>query len=563
MQISAELKPVATANDPKTGGQILVDCLAAQGVTTAFGVPGESYLAVLDALHDSDIRFVLCRQEGGAAFAAEAWGKLTGQPGICFVTRGPGATNASIGVHTAMQNSSPMILLVGQVGREMRDREAFQEIDYRAMFGTVAKWVTEVDSADRMAEIVARAFVVAQSDRPGPVVISLPEDMLVETALSHPAPQLRIARPGAYSGTPSEAAVMLDNATAPLILIGGGGWQGGRGLNALSEWAETASIPIAAAFRCQDLIDNHSPAYIGDAGVGMPPHVRKLIEDADVILALNIRFGEMVTDGYTLFQAPMPRQDLIHVHPSAAEIGKIYQAKLPVHSDPEEFLQIMTVQPTYGGPSRKLRMEEAKADYEASFDLPEQPGTLDMGAVMAHLHETLPPDAVLTNGAGNFAIWPGRLFKYGPENRLLGPQSGAMGAGIPAALAAKIADPGRMVVCFAGDGDVQMTMQELGTAMQAEAPFIVLVLNNGSYGTIRMHQEREYPGRVSGTELQNPDFVKIGEAYGMHAERVEHTGDFADAFLRAMMSQTGALLELMIDPEAITPRRTLSQIRGG
>ncbi|MEM7507071.1 MAG: thiamine pyrophosphate-binding protein [Pseudomonadota bacterium] len=546
-----------------TGGQILVECLAAQGVTTAFGVPGESYLAVLDALYDSDIRFVLCRQEGGAAFAAEAWGKLTGTPGICFVTRGPGATNAAIGVHTAMQDSSPMILFVGQIGRNMRDREAFQEIDYRAMFGTVAKWVVEIDSADRVAETVARAFATALSGRQGPVVVALPEDMLIEQAASHPAPRIVPPQPGVAPGLASQAADLLAGAERPLILIGGGGWDDRAGLAELTAWAGEAAIPIAATFRSQDLIDNTDPAYVGDAGVGMPPHIRKTIEEADVILGLNIRWGEMVTDGYTLFDAPVPRQKLIHVHASDRELGKIYQPVLAIHAGPNAFAQALAGEARGPGNARPARLQALKAEYDASFDLPPQPGDFDMGTAMAHLRAVLPADAILTNGAGNFAIWPGRLFKYGPHHRMLGPQSGAMGAGIPAALAAKVADPARTVVCFAGDGDFQMTFQELGAAMQADAQPIVLVLNNGTYGTIRMHQERDYPNRVSGTEIKNPDFVRIGEAYDMHAEKVERTDQFEAAFARAMASSTGALLELIIDPEAITPRRTLSQIRGG
>ncbi|MEM9097269.1 MAG: thiamine pyrophosphate-binding protein [Pseudomonadota bacterium] len=546
----------------KTGGEILVEALAAQGVTTAFGVPGESYLAVLDALHDSDIRFVLCRQEGGAAFAAEAWGKLTGEPGICFVTRGPGATNASIGVHTAMQDSSPMILFVGQIAREMRGREAFQEIDYRAMFGTVAKWVTEVDSAERMAEIVARAFRVALSGRPGPVVVALPEDMLRDRAEATVAPRLQISQPGVPDGIAQHAADLLAGAERPVILVGGGGWRDRPSIPALTEWAEAAAIPLSVTFRCQDMVDNTAPAYVGDSGVGMPPHIREMLAEADLILSIGHQFDEMMTDGYTLFEAPVPRQRIIHVHASDDELGAVYQPELAIHADPNAFASALAA--TQARPTNALRdrLESLRATYEASFELPPQPGQVDMGAVMAEVRAKLPSDAILTNGAGNFAIWPGRLFKYGPDHRLLGPQSGAMGAGVPAALAAKVHDPSKTVLCFAGDGDFQMTCQELGTAMQFDARPIVMILNNGAYGTIRMHQERDYPDRISATEIHNPDFVKIGEAYGMHSERVEATGQFADAFDRALASPTGALLELMTSVEAITPRRTLSQIKG-
>lgn len=547
----------------KTGGQILVDCLAAQGVSTVFGVPGESYLAVLDALYEhEEIRFVTCRQEGGAAFAAEAWGKLTGEPGVCFVTRGPGATNASIGVHTAMQNSTPMILFIGQVGTHELGRESFQEIDYKSMFADIAKWVVEIDSAERMTETIARAWVTAQSGRPGPVVVALPEDVLRDQAPGYQLPQLRVPKAGCETGLPSEAAVLLDNSEKPLIIIGGGGWHGGPELPGLTDWCETGAIPIIATFRCQDLIDNYSPCYVGDCGLGMPSHVKEMIAEADVILALNIRFSDNTTDGFTLLEVPIPKQTVIHVHPSPTELGKIYHVRLPIHSNPEEFLRTLIVQPIYPSETRKTRLEELKSKYEQTFELPPQPGNLDLGEVMKHLQATVPPDTVLTNGAGNFAIWPARHFKFGEGHRLLAPQSGAMGAGIPAAVAAKVMDNTRMVVCFAGDGDFQMTFQELGTAMQYDARPIVLVINNGTYGTIRMHQERDYPDRISGTELKNPDFTKIADAYGMYGERVEKTEDFPDAFLRAMMSPTGAILDLIVDPEGSTPRKTLSDIRG-
>lgn len=553
----------------RSGAEILVEALVSQRVRTAFGVPGESYLAVLDALRDSPIRYVSARHEGGVAFMAEAWGKLTGEPGIGFVTRGPGATNAAIGVHTAMQSSSPMILFVGQVATGMRDREAFQELDYRAVFGPIAKWATEIDRPGRVPEIVGRAIHTALSGRPGPVVVALPEDMLEDEsdAQVHPEP---ICPP--WPGVDPEAVVRtaeaIGRADRPVALIGGGGWDvpGRDGRAALADFrafAERVHLPVIAAFRCQDLVDNNSRAYAGDAGVGMPPHVRDVLARADLLLAVNIRFGEMATDGYTLFDMPTPRERLIHVHPSDAELGKIYQTGDAVHASPAGFLAALATTDPAVRPARKAWATEARLAYTRSFALPSQPGRLDMGRVMAHLRDALPRDAIVTNGAGNFAIWPARLFVYGPRHRLLAPQSGAMGAGLPAAIAAKIAHPERTVLCFAGDGDLQMTMAELGTAMQARAQPIVLVLNNACYGTIRMHQEKHYPGRVSGTDIENPDFVAIGRAYGMHAERVETADDFAGAFERARASATGALLELMIDQEAITPRRTLSQMREG
>ncbi|NGQ89563.1 thiamine pyrophosphate-binding protein [Rhodobacter sp. HX-7-19] len=543
----------------QNGGQLLVQSLVALGATRAFGVPGESYLAVLDALHDTagKLDFVLCRNEGGAAFMAAAWGKLTGQPGLCMVTRGPGATNASIGIHTAMQDSAPMLVFVGQVGTDMRGREAFQEIDYRAMFGTVAKWAVEIDHVDRIPEILARAWSTALSGRPGPVVIALPEDML--TSLSSAAPLAappRLTEPAPTADAVAETLDMLRAAQRPVVLIGGCNWSA-EGRRALQIFAETSDIPVIAAFRYQDQFDNFSPVYSGEAGVGMPPNVRALIRDADTILAINIRFGEMTTDGYTLLDVPVPKQRLIHVHGSDREIGKIYQPVLGIHAGPNAFAAAL--QPV-SGPWADWRAR-ARAAWEAGFDLPLQPSPVDMGLVTAHLRDVLPADAILTNGAGNFTVWPNKFYKFGPEARLLAPQSGAMGYGLPAAIAAKVAHPGRTVVCFAGDGDFQMNCQELGTAMQAGAQPIVLILNNGTYGTIRAHQERNYPARVSGTTLENPDFAALARAYGFHAERVARTEDFAPAFARALASGTGAVLDLDISPEALTPRQTLSQMR--
>ncbi|MEL6998216.1 MAG: thiamine pyrophosphate-binding protein [Pseudomonadota bacterium] len=543
-------------------GMLLVDCLRAQGVERVFAVPGESYLAALDGMHDAnDIELVLTRHEGGAAFMAEAHGKLTGQPGIAMVTRGPGATNASIGVHTAMQDSSPMILFVGQIATWMRDREAFQEIDYRAFFGSVAKWVTEVDDPERLPETVSRAFHTALSGRPGPVVVALPEDMISSATHAARGMAIRVARPAPDPAAVDEAMAMLATAQRPLVLAGGGGWtDAGRAL--LKDFAESSGLPVSCVFRFQDLMDNHSPNYVGDAGVGMSPHMKQMIGEADVILALGPRFGESTTDGYTLFTAPDPVQKLIHVHASDREIGKIYQPVLPIHAHPESFLTAVSGTPFAASETRAAWTAKGRAGYETTFDLPPQPGALDMGAVMRHLNDVLPQDAILTNGAGNFAIWPNKLFRFGPNQRLLGPQSGAMGAGVPAAVAAKAHDRNRTVVCFAGDGDFQMTGMELGAALQSGCQPIVLILNNGMYGTIRMHQEREYPHRTAGTAITNPDFVQLGQAFGYHAERVTRTEDFASAFDRAMGSATGAVLELMIDPEAITPRATLSQIRG-
>ena len=543
----------------RNGGQLLIDCLAALRATKSFGVPGESFLAVLDALHDTagTLDFVICRNEGGAAFMAAAYGKLTGQPGICLVTRGPGVTNAAIGIHTAMQDSAPMIVFVGQVGGDMKDREAFQEIDLRAVFGTMAKWAVEINRVERIPEIISRAWITATTGRPGPVVVGLPEDML--TSLTDAAPlagPARISEAAPGGGAVDEALSMLAAAARPLILIGGCNWTAG-GRQALQGFAETSDIPVVAGFRYQDRFDNFSPVYSGEAGVGMPAHVKALIRGADVLLAVNVRFGEMTTDGYSLLSVPLPVQHLIHVHGSDREIGKIYQPALGIHAGPNAFAAALRpVRGAWAG-----WRAQARAGWEAGFDLPVQPSPVDMGPVMAHLRDVLPPDVILTNGAGNFSVWPNKFFRYGALARLLAPQSGAMGYGLPAAVMAKIVHPGRMVVCFAGDGDFQMTCQELGTAAQAGAQPIVLILNNGIYGTIRAHQERAYPGRVSGTTLQNPDFVMLARSYGFHAERVARTEDFPAAFARACASATGAVLDLAISAEALTPRQSLSEMR--
>ncbi|MEL4070673.1 thiamine pyrophosphate-binding protein [Ochrobactrum sp. GPK 3] len=543
----------------RNGGQLLVESLVALGARKSFGVPGESYLAVLDALHDTKgaLDFVLCRNEGGASFMAAAWGKLTGEPGLCFVTRGPGVTNASIGIHTATQDSVPMLIFVGQVGTDMKGREAFQEIDYRAVFGTMAKWATEIDDIDRIPEILARAWTTATTGRPGPVVIALPEDMLTSATdaapLSGPA---KISEAAPSAAALDDVQTLLGAAKRPVILMGGINWtEAGR--DALQNFAEVSDIPVVAAFRYQDQFDNFSPAFVGEAGVGMLPHVKALIRDADLILAINVRFGEMTTDGYTLLSVPVPAQKLIHVHGSDREIGKIYQPTLGIQAGPNAF--VTALKPIKGDWSEWRA--DARATFEASFSAPSQPSPVDMVVAMEHVRDVLPEDAILTNGAGNFTVWPNKFFKFGKKSRLLAPQSGAMGYGLPAAVVAKVAFPERTVVCFAGDGDFQMNCQELATAKQAGAQPIVLILNNGIYGTIRAHQERNYPGRVSGTTMDNPDFVALAKAYGFHAERVERTEDFPAAFARARASRSGAVLDLNISPEALTPRQTLSQMR--
>ncbi len=540
----------------KSGGKILVDCLLAQGVTTAYGVPGESYLDVLDALHDARnrLKMIVSRHEGGAAFMAEAYGKLTGRPGICFVTRGPGATNASIGVHTAMQNSTPMILFVGQIGRNMRQREAFQEIDYRSFYAGVAKWVTEIDTADRIPEIIARAFATALGGRPGPVVIALPEDMLREQSAALPGPAVVVSEAAPAKSDLTAALDLLKAAQRPLVLVGGGGWTE-TGRRDFEAFVSNNNLPVAVAFRFQDLIDNRHPGYIGDAGVGMSPHVREMISDADLIFALNIRFGESTTEGWKLLAVPVATQKIIHAHGSALEIGKIYQPEVAINAGPNELCAALAERPAVGDWSDWQKLgHQGFMEMRASA---RQVGCVDMVAISAWLDRTLDDDAVITNGAGNFAAWPSKFLTYFDRRRLLAPQSGAMGAGLPAAIAAKSVDKTRQVVCFAGDGDFQMTMAELGTAKQEGLQPIILLLNNGMYGTIRAHQERRYPGRVSATNLQNPDFVAIARAYGFFAERVKKTGDFAEVFAQAKSNPGGALIELMIDPRDISPFATL------
>lgn len=546
----------------RNGGQLLVESLLALGARKSFGVPGESYLAVLDALHDTSGRldFVLCRNEGGAGFMAAAYGKLTGKPGICFVTRGPGATNASIGVHTAMQDSSPMLLFVGQVGTDMKGREAFQEVDYKAVFGTMAKWAVEIDQVDRIPEILSRAWTMAVTGRPGPVVIALPEDMLTSLTTVEPlSGPVEIAEP-----TPSASAIarireLMVGAARPVILYGGCNWTEGS-MVAVQKFAEASDIPVVSVFRYQDQYDNASPTFCGEAGVGMVASVKELLRDADVILAINNRFGENSTDGYTLFEVPQPKQKIIHVHGSDLEIGKVYRPVLGIHAGPNAFAVALGKLEPVKGNWADWRAK-GRAAYEQGFDLPDLPSPVDMGKVTAHLRDVLPEDVILTNGAGNFTVWPNKFFKFGPKARLLAPQSGAMGYGVPAAVAAKVAYPERTVVCFAGDGDFQMNCQELATALQHDAQPIILLLNNGIYGTIRAHQERHYPARVSGTTMVNPDFVVLAKSYGLHSERVENTEDFAAAFERASASKSGALLDLNISPEALSPRQTLSQMR--
>ncbi len=547
----------------QTGGQILVDALRTHGAEIAFGVPGESYLAVLDALHDTpDLRFIICRQEGGAAMMADAYGKMTGKPGLCFVTRGPGATNASAGVHIAQQDSTPMILFIGQVARDQVDREAFQEIDYRRMYGQLAKWVAQIDDASRIPEYISRAYHTATTGRPGPVVLALPEDMLRETAEAIPTqPFTPIeATPGQQDMAQMEA--MLAKAERPLIIVGGGGWDT-EACADLRRFAEAWDLPVGASFRAQDRMNNDHPNYVGDIGIGINPKLAERVRSADVILALGARLGEMTTSNYTLIEPPEPKQALIHVHPGAEELGRVYRPTLGINAGVKSFLKSAVAMNARSG-DRAEWVKGARADYEAwNSTVQPVPGDAHMGEIVLWLREALGPDAFICNGAGNFSSWFHRFYRYRDYRTQLAPTSGSMGYGAPACVAAKIVFPEREAIAVAGDGDFMMHGQEFATAMQYGANVIIIVVNNGIYGTIRMHQEREYPERISGTQLTNPDFADLARAYGGHGEVVERTEDFAPAFERARNAGKPAIIEVRVDPEAITPTTTLSDIRAG
>ena len=552
----------------KIAGHLLVECLLAQGVTHAFGVPGESYLAVLDGfhLHRDAIRFVTCRQEGGAAFMAEAQGKLTGRPGICFVTRGPGATNASIGVHTAFQDSTPMVLFVGDVASDTRDREAFQEMDYTHFFGPstkgMAKRVERVDDPERLPEYIARAFATAMNGRPGPVVLVLPEDMLTRPVRAEALGRVEPVQAWSDPGALRTLRDMMLAARKPLVIAGGGGWTT-QAAQALQRFAENWQLPVANAFRFQDTFDNHHAQYAGDVGIGISPALAQCVRESDLILAIGPRLGEMTTGGYTLLQAPKTLQKLVHIHGSAEELNRVYQADLPILSTMNaaaRSLEVLTAPPEL---SWVDWTKQAHQGYLDNLKPQTLPGDVDMPEIVSMLQKHLPADAVLTNGAGNFASWMHRFFRHhglvkGHKTQLA-PTVGAMGYGVPAGIAANVLT-GRMVFTIAGDGDFLMNGQELATAVQHGAKSIILVLNNGMYGTIRMHQEREYPTHVTGSQLKNPDFTALAQAYGYVGVRIHKTDQFEDVLLAAMARPEGTLIEVMLDPEVITTRATLDSI---
>jgi acetolactate synthase-1/2/3 large subunit len=549
-------------SDLKTrhGGRILADALAAQGVKLAFGVPGESYLPVLDGLHDlrERISFVVCRQEGGASYMAEAYGKLTGEPGVLFVTRGPGATNGAIGVHTGFQDSTPMVVFIGQVGNEFAEREAFQEMDYRRMYGQMAKWVAQIDRIERIPEYVSHAFHTAMAGRPGPVVLALPEDTLFAQAAVADVPRHHVVRASPSPSDMEAAAKLLRGAKRPFVILGGGGWTRAACVG-LQAWIENAGLPAGTSFRCQDLFDNRSASYAGDVGIGINPKLAQRVKEADVLLVIGARLGEMTTSAYTLVEAPLPKQTLIHVHAGAEELGRVYRPALAINSGYPQFVDALEKLSLSG--NWKDETARARQEYLEWTEPRSMPGALQYGQVIRWLSEHLPEDTIVAGGAGNFAGWLHRHFRYKGFRTQLGPTNGSMGYGYPAAVAAKLAQPQRNVIALCGDGDFLMNGQELATAAQYGAAFVALVVNNCLYGTIRMHQEREYPGRVFGTQLRNPDFAAYARAFGGHGETVERTDDFAAAFERAQASGKPAIVELKIDPDAITPATTLSAIR--
>ena len=541
---------------------MLADGLVAHGSDLAFCVPGESYLALLDGLyeHRGAFRIVNCRHEGAAANAADAYGKLTGRPGLCFVTRGPGATHAATGIHTAQQDSTPLLMLVGQVARAERGRESFQELDYEAVFGPMAKWAFEIDDPERIPEVLARAYTVATSGRPGPVVLALPEDVLSAQVDVPDAPRYRAVRPAPAPEAVEELGALLEAAERPFVLVGGGPWDA-ESAGAFTRWALACGLPVGATFRRQDVVDNTCPSYAGDVGIGINPALAQRIRESDLLLAIGTRLTEIETQGYTLPAPPVAPQPLVHVHPDPAELGRVYQPSLGVLSGVAEFA---AAAPVVDGARWAEWTAAARADYEAWIAPPEAPGGgVDMGEVVAHLRDALGGDAVLTNGAGNFSGWVARFYQWRRFGTQLGPQSGAMGYGVPAAVAAKLVHPEREVVAFAGDGDFQMCGMELATAVQEGLPMVVIVVNNGTYGTIRMHQERRFPARVIATDLANPDFAGLARAYGAHGERIEHAAEFPEALQRARTCGGPALIELVTDPEALTTTASLSEIRAG
>ncbi|ART49556.1 thiamine pyrophosphate-binding protein [Acidovorax carolinensis] len=546
----------------RTGGQILVDQLRIHGIRHVFCVPGESYLAVLDALHDADIEVTICRQEGGAMMMAEAHGKLTGQLAACFVTRGPGATNATPGIHIASHDSTPVLVFVGQIERAVRERGALQELDYRAAFGHMAKWVTEIDDARRIPEIVSRAVHTATSGRPGPVLIALPEDMLVDRVACADAKPVQEVQAHPGVGQMARVRELLAQSERPLVVLGGTRWSA-EAVEQFARWAKASDLPVTVSLRRQMLFPTSNSSFVGDLGFGANPQLVEQVKRADLILLLGSRLSETPSQGYTLLNIPVPEQTLIHVFPEAGEIGRVYAPTLGVCATPAAFVEALDKDPLPALEARSVYCRNLRSIYErwSSTDGVVTPGKLQMAQVMDYLNRVLPPDAIVCNGAGNYATWVHRFYRFDRFGTQLAPTSGSMGYGVPAAVGAKRVQPDKTVVAFAGDGCFLMNGQEFATAVQYQLPVIVVVVDNGMYGTIRMHQEREYPGRVSATELRNPDFAAYARAFGGHGERVETTEEFAPAYERALASGLPAILHCVIDSEAISPAFTLTQVR--
>jgi acetolactate synthase I/II/III large subunit len=543
----------------RSAAEVLVDQLRIHGVRHVFCVPGESYLAVLDAFHDSDLAVTVCRQEGGAAMMAEAVGKVTGRPGVCFVTRGPGATNASHGIHIAKQDSSPMVMFVGQVARDMREREAFQELDYRAVFGSMTKWTTEVDDPARMPEIVSRAFYIAASGRPGPVVVSIPEDMLIERIAVADAPPFALIETSPGPHEMKKFADMLGAARAPIILLGGSRWSQ-EACDRVGRFAQKYALPVATTFRRGHLFDQTHYCYAGDLGIGPNPKLLERIKSSDLVIMIGGRLGELPSQSYTLFDIPRPQVPFVHVHPDTDELGRVYSPHLAINATPTAFAAALEHVAFAQAPAGHAK--SANADYVEWTEKPTaQPGGVNFGEVVVWLRENLPADAIICNGAGNYPAWIHRFFRFRRFAQHVAPASGSMGYGVPAAVAMKRLYPQRTIVCVSGDGDFLMNGQEFATAVQYDLPFTTIIADNGMYGTIRMHQEREYPGRVSATALRNPDFAAYARAFGGFGISVERTEDFPAAFEQAQASGMPAIVRLAIDPEAITPAMTLATIR--
>lgn len=549
----------------KHAGQVIADALHRQGVDLIFGVPGESFLPVLDGLftYEKEMRFITSRHESGASFMAEAYGKLTGKPGVLMVTRGPGASNASIGIHTALQDSTPMVVLIGQVGTDMAEREAFQEVDYRRMFGESAKWVGSIDKAERIDEYISRAFHLAQSGRPGPVVLALPEDVLFAQVESKPVEKAHVVRPGLNQAEFKKALELLKSAQKPIVLVGGGGWTA-KACLALDEWLKKENLPAATAFRFQDLIDADHPCYAGDLGIAPNPKLAQRVKDADVVLAIGPRLGEMTSGIYTLFEVPVTKQKLIHVHMGTSELGSVYRPEIAINSSYEDFCVALNQNTLNLKLTSEFQGASAHQEYLAFNQSLESQSDLNMAEIVSRLNDFLPADAIVTNGAGNFAGWVHRFYRYGGLGQYgrtqLAPTNGAMGYGLPAAIAAKLQSPERVVIGFCGDGDFMMSCQELATCMRYDVYPIIVVVNNGMLGTIRMHQEREYSKRVIATQLANPDFVMFAQSFGMPGFKITKTADFFLALESALASKKGAVIEVVTDPEQITPTKRMSEL---